>query len=60
MEIKITTLTENTATQGFLAEWGLSILVQIDDLRILFDTGGAIPLCTMPNRWASTYPPLIT
>lgn len=40
MEIKITTLTENTATQGgYLAEWGLSILVQIDDLRILFDTG---------------------
>jgi 7,8-dihydropterin-6-yl-methyl-4-(beta-D-ribofuranosyl)aminobenzene 5'-phosphate synthase len=39
MEIKITTLTENTATQGFLAEWGLSILVQVDGLNILLDTG---------------------
>ncbi len=27
MDIKITTLSENTANYGFLAEWGLSILV---------------------------------
>jgi len=39
MEIKITTLSENTATYGFLAEWGLSILIEVDGLRILMDTG---------------------
>ncbi len=40
MKIKLTTLCENTvARPGFLGEWGLSILVQIDDHNILFDTG---------------------
>jgi len=39
MEIRITTLSENTANYGFLAEWGLSILVEVDGLRILMDTG---------------------
>jgi len=39
MEIKIHTLTENTANYGFLAEWGLSILVEVDGMRILMDTG---------------------
>ncbi|MFC1909880.1 MBL fold metallo-hydrolase [Chloroflexota bacterium] len=39
MEIKITTLTENTANYGCIAEWGLSILVEVDDMRILVDTG---------------------
>jgi len=39
MEIRITTLSENTADYGFLAEWGLSILVEADGLRILMDTG---------------------
>ncbi|HEX7363962.1 MAG TPA: MBL fold metallo-hydrolase [Dehalococcoidia bacterium] len=39
MEIRLTTLTENTARYGFLGEWGLSILVQVDDLNILVDTG---------------------
>lgn len=39
MEVKITTLSENTANFGFLAEWGLSILVEVDGLRILMDTG---------------------
>ena len=39
MEIKITTLSENTATYGFLAEWGLSILVEADGMKILMDTG---------------------
>ncbi|MFC1901396.1 MBL fold metallo-hydrolase [Chloroflexota bacterium] len=39
MEIKITTLSENTANIGFLAEWGLSILVEADGLKVLFDTG---------------------
>jgi 7,8-dihydropterin-6-yl-methyl-4-(beta-D-ribofuranosyl)aminobenzene 5'-phosphate synthase len=39
MDIKITTLSENTANYGFLAEWGLSMLVEADGQRILFDTG---------------------
>lgn len=42
MEIKITTLSENTANYGFLAEWGLSILVEVDGMRILVDTGLSI------------------
>ncbi len=39
MEIQLTTLSENTASYGFLAEWGLSILVEVNGLRILMDTG---------------------
>ncbi len=39
MEIKITTLSENTANYDFLAEWGLSVLVEVDETRILVDTG---------------------
>ena len=39
MQIRITTLSENTANYGFIAEWGLSILVEADDTRILVDTG---------------------
>ena len=39
MGIRITTLSENTANSGFLAEWGLSILVEVDETRVLVDTG---------------------
>jgi len=39
MQINITTLSENTANHGFIAEWGLSILVEVDGTRILLDTG---------------------
>ena len=39
MEIKITTLAENSATQSCIAEWGLSMLVEADGKTILFDTG---------------------
>ena len=39
MEMQITTLSENTASHGFLGEWGLSILVEVDGTRILMDTG---------------------
>ncbi|MFC2020829.1 MBL fold metallo-hydrolase [Chloroflexota bacterium] len=40
MELRITTLSENTANQGdFLAEWGLSILVEAYGLKVLVDTG---------------------
>jgi 7,8-dihydropterin-6-yl-methyl-4-(beta-D-ribofuranosyl)aminobenzene 5'-phosphate synthase len=42
MEIRMTTLSENTAGSGFLAEPGLSILVEADGQKILFDTGFSI------------------
>lgn len=39
MEIQITTLSENTANLGFIGEWGLSILVEVEGIKILVDTG---------------------
>src|SRR4030043_72204 len=46
MELRITTLSENTASasarRGLLAEWGLSILVEVDNLKILLDAGQSI------------------
>ena len=39
MEVKITTLSENTASAGCLGEWGLSMFVEADGKKILFDTG---------------------
>ena len=40
MEIHITTLSENTAAiPGLLAEWGLSILAEVDDQKVLLDAG---------------------
>jgi 7,8-dihydropterin-6-yl-methyl-4-(beta-D-ribofuranosyl)aminobenzene 5'-phosphate synthase len=40
MSLTLTTLCENTAGKpGFTAEWGLSILVQVDGMTVLFDTG---------------------
>ena len=39
MEIRITTLSENTANPGFLAEWGISMLIETGGQRVLFDTG---------------------
>jgi 7,8-dihydropterin-6-yl-methyl-4-(beta-D-ribofuranosyl)aminobenzene 5'-phosphate synthase len=40
MKIKLTTLSENTASRvGLLAEWGLSILVEADNYKVLLDTG---------------------
>lgn len=40
MAIKITTLSENTASApDLLAEWGFSVLVEIDSLTVLLDTG---------------------
>jgi len=41
--IRITTLSENTTgLPGLLAEWGLSLLVETDDKKILFDTGASV------------------
>jgi 7,8-dihydropterin-6-yl-methyl-4-(beta-D-ribofuranosyl)aminobenzene 5'-phosphate synthase len=43
MGIRITTLSENTASNGdILAEWGLSILIETGQASILFDTGRSI------------------
>ena len=43
MTLKITTLSENTADNlGLLAEWGLSILIESDNVNILLDTGQTI------------------
>jgi 7,8-dihydropterin-6-yl-methyl-4-(beta-D-ribofuranosyl)aminobenzene 5'-phosphate synthase len=41
MEIKITTLSENTASGEYLAEWGISMLVEADGKKVLFDTGAS-------------------
>ncbi|MBE0479571.1 MAG: MBL fold metallo-hydrolase [Dehalococcoidia bacterium] len=42
MTVRLTTLSENTAHMGFLAEWGLSILVETDDCKVLLDSGMGI------------------
>jgi 7,8-dihydropterin-6-yl-methyl-4-(beta-D-ribofuranosyl)aminobenzene 5'-phosphate synthase len=42
MEVKITTLSENSAAINTLAEWGLSMLVETDGMKILFDTGASV------------------
>jgi len=43
MRLRITTLSENTANRGdFLAEWGLSILVETGTENILLDTGRSL------------------
>jgi len=43
MNIHISTIAENSASWlGFLAEWGLSILVEADGTSILLDTGTSI------------------
>lgn len=43
MKLRITTLSENYADRGYLlAEYGLSIVVETDDVNILFDTGASI------------------
>jgi 7,8-dihydropterin-6-yl-methyl-4-(beta-D-ribofuranosyl)aminobenzene 5'-phosphate synthase len=41
-EIKITTLSENSASQEHLAEWGLSMYIEADGQKVLFDTGKGI------------------
>jgi len=42
MAINITTLTENTATRNFMAEWGLSILIETENKCILLDSGSGL------------------
>ena len=42
MGLRITTLSENTAGRGLLAEWGLSFLIESDGTTILLDAGRSI------------------
>ena len=44
MELSITTLSENTSSprRRLLAEWGLSILVEVDGYKVLLDTGQGV------------------
>jgi len=40
MALRITTLSENTARLvDFLGEWGLSVLIEMDEPTVLFDAG---------------------
>ncbi|HAS05099.1 MAG TPA: MBL fold metallo-hydrolase [Dehalococcoidia bacterium] len=39
MEIKVSTLSENTALHGYIGEYGLSLFIEAENKRILFDTG---------------------
>jgi 7,8-dihydropterin-6-yl-methyl-4-(beta-D-ribofuranosyl)aminobenzene 5'-phosphate synthase len=50
MEIRITTLGENTANYGFLGEWGLSILVEVEGKKILMDSGPGISTVNNADR----------
>jgi 7,8-dihydropterin-6-yl-methyl-4-(beta-D-ribofuranosyl)aminobenzene 5'-phosphate synthase len=38
-QVEITVLTDNTATYGYLAEWGLGLFVKVGDVRFLYDCG---------------------
>ncbi len=50
MKLRLTTLSENTANMGeLLAEWGLSILIETDEVNILFDTGKSISVSHNAN-----------
>jgi 7,8-dihydropterin-6-yl-methyl-4-(beta-D-ribofuranosyl)aminobenzene 5'-phosphate synthase len=39
MQIKLTVLTDNMASYGYLAEWGLSLFVEAGHARLLYDCG---------------------
>jgi 7,8-dihydropterin-6-yl-methyl-4-(beta-D-ribofuranosyl)aminobenzene 5'-phosphate synthase len=39
MTVRITTLSENTAAFGYVGEWGLSLLVDVNGRKVLLDTG---------------------
>jgi len=51
MKLRITTLCDNTANmEDLLAEWGLSFLIETDEMNILFDTGKSISVCYNANK----------
>jgi 7,8-dihydropterin-6-yl-methyl-4-(beta-D-ribofuranosyl)aminobenzene 5'-phosphate synthase len=46
MSIRVSVLSENIAgASGILAEWGWSVLIEVDGQKILFDTGPSISAC---------------
>ncbi len=49
MNVKITTLSENSANSGVIAEWGIGILIETDGARILLDTGQSISVTHNAN-----------
>jgi len=51
MKLRLTTLSDNTVKMfpGLIAEWGWSILIETDEVNILFDTGGDISVCHNAN-----------
>lgn len=57
MKVKLITLCENTAGKpGFMAEWGLSILVQVDGVTVLFDTGGSFAAVRNADKLGVEFP----
>ena len=40
-KVEVVTLSDNIAGRGFKAEWGLSLLIEAEGRRILFDTGAS-------------------
>ena len=44
MELRITDIVDNRVAEGFVAEHGLSLLIEYGDERILFDTGAGAAL----------------
>ena len=46
MNVRMTTLSENTAgIIGVIGELGWSVLIETDEMNILFDTGSSISVC---------------
>ncbi|MBW1804578.1 MAG: hypothetical protein JRJ85_28100 [Deltaproteobacteria bacterium] len=46
MGVRVTVLSENTACAGgILAEFGWSVLIEVDGQKILLDTGPGISAC---------------
>jgi len=56
MALRITTICENTAgTLGVLGEWGLSVLVESDDRKVLLDSGGGMSFANNIDRLTLVY-----
>ena len=51
---RITDIVDNRAAEGFVAEHGLSLLIEHGDERILFDTGAGAALRPMRRSSALT------
>ena len=39
--VRVTALSDNIPGSGFKSEWGLSLLIEADGCRLLFDTGAS-------------------